>query len=170
MKYTVYPSFILMICLLFSCTSHDYTTHEKGISFEQNEISYTLEVFSPSIIRVLTLPVGDSITTKRLITDWDKALPVNIKTKSTKEKITLTTTEIKVEFDKKNQTFAFYERNTDRLLLQEAQQPRSFKRMEVAGDSGFGLLRAVRPSAQLARTPAGYARPSVPPGTDRSNW
>jgi len=33
--------------------------------------------------------------------------------------------------------------------------------------SGFGLLRAVRPSAQLARTPAGYARPSVPPGTDR---
>lgn len=36
--------------------------------------------------------------------------------------------------------------------------------------SGFGLLRAVRPSAQLARTPAGYARPSVPPGTDRSNW
>lgn len=36
--------------------------------------------------------------------------------------------------------------------------------------SGFGLLRAVRPSAQMARTPAGYARPSVPPGTDRPNW
>lgn len=36
--------------------------------------------------------------------------------------------------------------------------------------SGFGLLRAVCPSAQLARTPAGYARPSVPPGTDRPAW
>ncbi|AVZ79389.1 carnitine dehydratase [Zoogloeaceae bacteirum Par-f-2] len=36
--------------------------------------------------------------------------------------------------------------------------------------SGFGLLRAVRPSAQLARTPAGYARPSMPPGTDRPAW
>ncbi|MEL7982322.1 CoA transferase [Vreelandella titanicae] len=36
--------------------------------------------------------------------------------------------------------------------------------------SGFGLLRAVRPSAQLLRTPAGYARPSMPPGTDAPNW
>lgn len=36
--------------------------------------------------------------------------------------------------------------------------------------SGFGLLRAIRPSAQHARTPAGYARSSVPPGTDRPAW
>ncbi|WP_420177354.1 CoA transferase [Kerstersia gyiorum] len=36
--------------------------------------------------------------------------------------------------------------------------------------SGFGLLRAIRPSAQLLRTPAGYDRPSVPPGTDRPEW
>lgn len=36
--------------------------------------------------------------------------------------------------------------------------------------SGFGQLRAVRPSAQLARTPAGYSRPSVPPGTDAPYW
>lgn len=36
--------------------------------------------------------------------------------------------------------------------------------------SGFGLLRAVRPAAQLARTPAGFARPSVPPGTDAPQW
>ncbi|WP_246893226.1 CoA transferase [Achromobacter xylosoxidans] len=36
--------------------------------------------------------------------------------------------------------------------------------------SGFGQLRAVRPSAQLARTPAGYSRPSVPPGNDAPYW
>lgn len=36
--------------------------------------------------------------------------------------------------------------------------------------SGFGPLRAVRPSAQLARTPLGYARPSVQPGTDAPAW
>lgn len=36
--------------------------------------------------------------------------------------------------------------------------------------SGFGQLCAVRPAAQLARTPAGYARPSVPPGTDPPQW
>lgn len=39
-----------------------------------------------------------------------------------------------------------------------------------SGPSGFGLLRAVVPSAQLARTPAGYVRPSVRPGTDLPRW
>ena len=39
-----------------------------------------------------------------------------------------------------------------------------------AQDSGFGRLAAVPPSAMLARTPAGYARPSVPPGTDSARW
>jgi crotonobetainyl-CoA:carnitine CoA-transferase CaiB-like acyl-CoA transferase len=37
-------------------------------------------------------------------------------------------------------------------------------------ESGFGKLNAVSPAAQLARTPAGYARPSVPPGTDEPRW
>lgn len=36
--------------------------------------------------------------------------------------------------------------------------------------SGFGLLRAVRPSIMLERTPLRYARPSVKPGTDRPEW
>jgi hypothetical protein len=39
-----------------------------------------------------------------------------------------------------------------------------------AQDSGFGRLAAVPPCAMLARTPAGYARPSVPPGTDPARW
>lgn len=37
-------------------------------------------------------------------------------------------------------------------------------------ESGFGALRAVRHSAQLARTPAAWIRPSVPPGTDPPSW
>jgi crotonobetainyl-CoA:carnitine CoA-transferase CaiB-like acyl-CoA transferase len=37
-------------------------------------------------------------------------------------------------------------------------------------ESGFGALMAVRPSAQLARTPAGYARNSAPPGTSAARW
>jgi hypothetical protein len=36
--------------------------------------------------------------------------------------------------------------------------------------SGFGELNAVRPAARLERTPAGYARPSVPPGTSEATW
>lgn len=36
--------------------------------------------------------------------------------------------------------------------------------------SGFGALTAVRHSAQLARTPAGWDLPSVPPGTHAPVW
>jgi crotonobetainyl-CoA:carnitine CoA-transferase CaiB-like acyl-CoA transferase len=36
--------------------------------------------------------------------------------------------------------------------------------------SGFGQLKAVRPSAQLSRTPAGYALPSMPPGSAEPQW
>jgi len=37
-------------------------------------------------------------------------------------------------------------------------------------DSGFGRLRAVRHAAQFSRTPAGWARPSMPPGTHPPRW
>lgn len=36
--------------------------------------------------------------------------------------------------------------------------------------SGYGDLVAVRPSAQLSRTPAHWSRPSVPPGTHAPVW
>ena len=37
-------------------------------------------------------------------------------------------------------------------------------------DSGFGRLSALRTAAQLSATPAGWARPSVPPGTHALAW
>ncbi len=37
-------------------------------------------------------------------------------------------------------------------------------------ESGFGRLTAVRHAAQLSDTPAHWAPPSVPPGTDRPEW
>ncbi|MES2635092.1 MAG: CoA transferase [Pseudomonadota bacterium] len=37
-------------------------------------------------------------------------------------------------------------------------------------ESGFGVLRAIRHSAELGRTPARYARPSMPPGSDAPSW
>ena len=36
--------------------------------------------------------------------------------------------------------------------------------------SGFGALRSVRHSALLARTPAGWPRPSMPPGSHAAAW
>ena len=37
-------------------------------------------------------------------------------------------------------------------------------------DSGFGRLAAIRPATVFSATPAGYARPSVRPGSDRLAW
>ncbi|MES2785636.1 MAG: CoA transferase [Pseudomonadota bacterium] len=37
-------------------------------------------------------------------------------------------------------------------------------------ESGFGVLRALRHSAELARTPAKFSRPSMPPGSDEPYW
>ncbi|CAN5832433.1 CoA transferase [soil metagenome] len=37
-------------------------------------------------------------------------------------------------------------------------------------ESGFGLLRAVRHSAQLSRTPALWRKPSMPPGSHAVSW
>lgn len=39
-----------------------------------------------------------------------------------------------------------------------------------ASTSGYGALLAVRHSAQLSRTPAGWARPSMPPGSHAPVW
>ena len=38
------------------------------------------------------------------------------------------------------------------------------------GESGFGVLRATRHSAQLGRTPARWTRPSAPPGSSPARW
>lgn len=37
-------------------------------------------------------------------------------------------------------------------------------------DSGFGVLQSLRHSAQLSRTPAHWARPSMPPGSHPPQW
>jgi len=39
-----------------------------------------------------------------------------------------------------------------------------------ASPSGFGLLRGLRHSAMLGRTPAGWDLPSMPPGTHPAAW
>ena len=45
-----------------------------------------------------------------------------------------------------------------------------FEPFVESSDSGFGQLRALRHSAQLARTPARWERRSMPPGSDPPRW
>jgi crotonobetainyl-CoA:carnitine CoA-transferase CaiB-like acyl-CoA transferase len=48
--------------------------------------------------------------------------------------------------------------------------PPDFSGAMEATPSGFGLLRAVPHAARFSHTPAGWTRPSVPPGTDPPRW
>jgi crotonobetainyl-CoA:carnitine CoA-transferase CaiB-like acyl-CoA transferase len=60
-------------------------------------------------------------------------------------------------------------------MLENGQQASEVSAQDVADCleetvSPFGRVRAVKPAEQLARTPAFYARPSVPIGTDLPQW
>jgi hypothetical protein len=46
----------------------------------------------------------------------------------------------------------------------------SLERLLETSASGFGELRALRHSARLARNPARWARPSMPPGSHPPSW
>jgi len=69
---------------------------------------------------------------------------------------------------------------TGRWLWNLGRLPDGLKTPDFPGDavrpfieeivSGFGVLRAVKPSAILSRTPAFWARPSMPLGSHPPNW
>ena len=48
--------------------------------------------------------------------------------------------------------------------------PPDFSGLLEASESGFGELRALRHAARFSITPAGWVRPSVPPGTHPLKW
>lgn len=48
--------------------------------------------------------------------------------------------------------------------------PATFDDVMDTGTSGFGALTAIRPAAVFSHTPAGYARPSMPPGSHALAW
>jgi len=51
-----------------------------------------------------------------------------------------------------------------------AAAPADFEAQMEISDSGFGRLAALRHAARFSATPARYARPSSPPGTDPLAW
>lgn len=62
-------------------------------------------------------------------------------------------------------------RSMGRVAVQPQQQQKpDFKPYLESSASGFGELRALRHSAQLARTPASWGRPSMPPGSHPPSW
>lgn len=65
---------------------------------------------------------------------------------------------------------AHWLRSLGRVAGGLAAQPPALEPYLESVPSGFGLLRAVRHSAQLAGTPAAWTRPSVPPGHSPAHW
>lgn len=46
----------------------------------------------------------------------------------------------------------------------------AFEPYEETTDSGFGRLKALKPAARFSETPAGWSRPSMPPGSHPPAW
>jgi crotonobetainyl-CoA:carnitine CoA-transferase CaiB-like acyl-CoA transferase len=65
---------------------------------------------------------------------------------------------------------ALWLRSLGRVAGGFAAAPAEFSAQMEASHSGFGRLVALRHAARFSATPARYARPSVPPGTDRLVW
>jgi hypothetical protein len=51
-----------------------------------------------------------------------------------------------------------------------AVRPPAFDPYLETVDSGFGRLTSLRHAAQFTATPAGWARPSMPPGSHPPRW
>ncbi|MEO8929998.1 MAG: CoA transferase [Caldimonas sp.] len=61
-------------------------------------------------------------------------------------------------------------RSLGRLPAGFAAPAADFSSQLETSDSGFGRLVALRHAARFSRTPAGYSRPSMPPGSDSLGW
>jgi hypothetical protein len=65
---------------------------------------------------------------------------------------------------------ALWLRSLGRVTNGFAAPAADFSAQMQVSDSGFGRLVALRHAARYSVTPAGYTRPSVPPGSDRLAW
>lgn len=123
----------------------------KGVVFSVKGVQYNLEFYSPGIVRVLSHPEHEALTTKRLVVDKYKPAYQDFKIIKDKHGYTFTTDSITVCYNKKDNAFSFYETFTGAVLLREKpKQARLFRRTKVAGESCFNVIQRFIPTSQEA--------------------
>lgn len=131
-------SWLLVFCTLswIGCSS-PVMQDNKGCSFVCDSIHYRVEFMSAGCVRVLSLPEGDSLVTKRLVVNSERPSFEEYVWEETKDAFIFRTQEIAVVFNKEHASFTFRETSTGRVLLKEKdnKRARSFKRTEAGGES-----------------------------------
>lgn len=145
-----------IVCLcyllsLFSCSSA-IRQDEKGCTFTYDSLQYRVEFLSEQAVRILSLPLDDTLVTQRLVVSEQVSRYKDYTVKTTQKLFTFSTSRLTVKFDTEQSAFSFYETESNRLLLQEKGkgEARMFRRNTVSGEVVLEVTQRFIPTEQEA--------------------
>lgn len=143
---------VLFHLVITSCSAGILSQDEKGTSFADDSLQYRVEFFSPQTVRILSLPKGDSLITKRLVVNEHMPRYTQYTTEENEKELKFSTGELTVKFDRMEKAFSFYESQTGKLLLKEkgGKQSRTFIRRHVAGENCLNVTQRFIPTREEA--------------------
>ncbi|NLO70365.1 MAG: DUF5110 domain-containing protein [Porphyromonadaceae bacterium] len=139
---------ILFLSLVIASCSSELIKSEEGFEFDNDSIHYRVEFYFPGTVRILSMPQGSTLNTKRLVVDESLSRYTKVKTLESKNGFKFMTNVLEVRFDKEKNTFSFWEVKTAKLLLQEkSDKPaRTFKKSFIGGESCYRVTRSFIPT------------------------
>lgn len=140
MKKTLYLMCLCTSFLFAGCSSSE-ELNENIIEFTHRGILHRVEVYSGQMARILSHPANDTLVTRRLIRSLQLPEEIQHETTESDSSITVSTSVLRICFDKANGTFAFYEQASGKLLTQEKVQDMdaTFRPSEAGGESCYRI-------------------------------
>lgn len=146
-------NWLLMLSLLI-CAGCASSIHkdDNGCTFVSDSIQYRVQFMSAKSVRILSLPQGDTLSTKRLVVDTTRAGFKNYTYKETRREFSFQTQELSVTFNKADAAFTFHETSTGKILLKEKgnKKARDFKRSVVGNERCLEVTQRFTPTASEA--------------------
>lgn len=146
MKRIILTLILVILCLPIAF-ANTFVKTDSGIKTEMNSLHIELQFYSPSIVRVLKYPIGDSIK-KKSLTVVKIPEKVKISTKETTENLIVSSSEVSVLLNKSTAQISFV-RNNNPLIEELAVD---FQKFDDAGVQTY----TVKQSFQLDNSEAIY--------------
>ncbi len=122
--------------LLFSCQPGEYTKTTKGIRIASDSIVVELEVYSPSIIRVVKHPQGE-LFEKESLSVIKEPEEVDFQIKESENELVLKTSQLEARIDKTTATVSFY--SADGKLITEKPGSTAFMPFDDNGEDTYSV-------------------------------
>ncbi len=146
MKYTI--TLFILVLILFGCTPSSYKQTENGISTTIDSLKVEIQFFSPSIVRVVKYPLGETFQ-KESLSVIKEAQEASFDFDESESTITLTTAELTVQLDKKTGKVNFTKPNGD-TLLEEQEGGATFEPFDDNGDATYTIKQSWNLDAEEA--------------------